>query len=62
MQHPTGPGRQPTVPPVIGIAWCAWHHAYSATARLVRDAAGAARFACTSCRAAHDLAPVADQP
>lgn len=62
MQHPTGPGRQPTVPPVIGIAWCAWHQAYSATARLVRDAAGAARFACTSCREVHDLAPVADQP
>jgi hypothetical protein len=60
--QPTDPGQRPAIPQSIGIAWCAWHEAYSATARLVLDAAGDQRFACFSCRQAYDLAPIADQP
>ncbi|WP_086772358.1 hypothetical protein [Streptomyces bobili] len=45
-----------------GIAFCAWHEAYSNSARLVRDSSGARLFACYSCREAYDLPLVADQP
>ncbi|MEU3620587.1 hypothetical protein ABZ725_51385 [Streptomyces sp. NPDC006872] len=53
---------KPPAAPRVGVAWCAWHEAYSNTARLVRDSSGAKLFACSSCRQAYDLAPIADQP
>ncbi|WP_327319272.1 hypothetical protein [Streptomyces sp. NBC_01235] len=62
MQHPTQPDQRPAIPQVAGIAWCAWHEAYSNTARPVRDTSGARLFACFSCREAYDLVPIADQP
>ncbi|HEX5567977.1 MAG TPA: hypothetical protein VFY14_13805 [Streptomyces sp.] len=62
MQERTQPDRQPAIPEGIGIAWCAWHRAYSNTARLVRDTSGARLFACYSCRQEHRLVPIADQP
>ncbi len=43
------------------IAFCAWHEAYSNTARPVRDSSGARLFACLSCRQAYDLAPIGDE-
>jgi len=59
------PSRKPTTDPPTarrtGIAWCAWHEAYSNTARPVRDSSGARLFACQSCREAYGLSPVADQ-
>jgi len=58
----TQPDARPVVPRSVGIAWCAWHQAPSATARPVKDAEGALHFACYSCRQAYDLAPVTDQP
>lgn len=61
VQQPTQPDQRPATPQVAGIAWCAWHQAYSNTTRLVRDTSGARLFACYSCREAYDLAPVADQ-
>jgi len=54
--------RSPAIPKTIGIAFCAWHQAYSNTARLVRDTSGARLFACVSCRQAYALTPIADQP
>ncbi|MFI5800226.1 hypothetical protein [Streptomyces sp. NPDC051677] len=54
--------KRPAIPPKAGIAWCAWHEAYSNTARPVRDTSGARLFACYSCREAYDLTPVTDQP
>ncbi|MEU0671590.1 hypothetical protein ABZ330_01620 [Streptomyces sp. NPDC006172] len=62
MQQRTQPDQQPTIPETGAIAWCAWHEAYSNTARLVRDSSGARLFACFSCREAYDLTPIADQP
>lgn len=62
MAESTQIGGVPTLPQAPGIAWCAWHEAYSNTARPVRDTSGARLFACYSCREAYDLAPVADQP
>lgn len=55
-------GKPPAIPERVGIAWCAWHEAYSNTARPVRDTSGARLFACYSCRQAYDLTPIADQP
>lgn len=52
-------------PPALrrtAVAWCAWHEAYSNTARPVRDSSGARLFACVSCRDIYDLTPIADQP
>lgn len=60
--RPAEPDQRPAVPQTIGIGWCAWHEAYSATARRVQDAEGALHFACYSCRQAYDLTPIADQP
>lgn len=60
--RPAEPEQRPAIPPTTGIAWCAWHEAYSSTARPVRDASGARFFACHSCRHAYGLAPIADQP
>ncbi|MEH0584469.1 hypothetical protein QA942_10300 [Streptomyces sp. B21-106] len=61
----TDPLRKPalddTVAEPSAIAFCAWHEAYSNTARLVRDTSGARLFACVSCRQAYDLAPLADE-
>ncbi|MFD9394795.1 hypothetical protein ACFWBB_29875 [Streptomyces sp. NPDC060000] len=62
MAEPTQTVNPPTIPQAVGIAWCAWHEAYSNTARPVRDTSGARLFACCSCRQAYDLAPLADQP
>ncbi len=42
------------------IAFCAWHEAYSNTARAVRDSSGARLFACQSCRDIYELTPIAD--
>ncbi|MEH0579290.1 MULTISPECIES: hypothetical protein [Streptomyces] len=60
------PSRKPTtnspMPRKDNVAWCAWHGAYSNTARPVRDTSGARLFACQSCRDIYDLAPIADQP
>ncbi|MEH0445406.1 hypothetical protein QA811_17540 [Streptomyces sp. B21-102] len=61
MAKPTQPEQRPTIPRRDSIAWCAWHAAYSNTARLVRDTSGARLFACVSCREAYELAPVADE-
>lgn len=58
----TRPDQRPAIPQTIGIAWCAWHESYSATARPVRDSSGTRLFACYSCREAYDLRPIADQP
>ncbi|OQD56188.1 hypothetical protein BM536_011065 [Streptomyces phaeoluteigriseus] len=52
---------QPSTTPPAGIAWCAWHEAYSNTARPVRDSSGACLFACSSCREAYDLPLIADE-
>lgn len=60
MGEPTQTEESPTIPRT-GIAWCAWHQAYSNTARPVRDTSGARLFACYSCREAYDLQPIADQ-
>ncbi|MGQ4358849.1 hypothetical protein [Streptomyces sp. SAS_272] len=60
MAEPTQTDKLPAITRT-GIAWCAWHEAYSNTARPVRDTSGARLFACLSCRQAYDLAPVADQ-
>ena len=60
--QPAEPDQQPAVLRSVGIARCAWHQGFSATARLVRDAEGAPHFACFSCREAYDLTPIADQP
>jgi len=62
VKHSTQPDGEPATPRGVGIAWCAWHQSYSATARLVQDAEGAAHFACHSCREAYGLTPIADQP
>jgi hypothetical protein len=61
MAEPVQPEQRPAIPRT-GIAWCAWHEAYSNTARPVRDTSGARLFACRSCRQAYDLTPIADQP
>jgi hypothetical protein len=58
---PTQTEKPPAIPPKAGIGWCAWHQAYSNTARPVRDSSGARLFACQSCREAYDLTPIADQ-
>ena len=62
MQQPTHPDRQPGSPQSVGLAWCAWHQAYTNTGRLVRDTSGAQLFACYSCRQAYDLTPITDRP
>lgn len=62
MQQRTQSEPQPDIPRSIGIAWCAWHRAYSNTARPVRDTSGARLFACYSCRQEHNLVPIDDQP
>lgn len=59
VQETTGEPR--TVPERTTIAFCAWHEAYSNTARPVRDSSGARLFACFSCRQAYDLVPIADE-
>jgi hypothetical protein len=61
MAKPTQTEEPPAIPPPAGIAWCAWHQAYSNTARPVRDTSGARLFACYSCRQAYDLKPIADE-
>lgn len=61
MAKPTRAEESPAIPRT-GIAWCAWHEAYSNTARAVRDSSGARLFACVSCRQAFDLVPIADRP
>lgn len=61
MEQPMQPDDRPAIPQSVGIAWCAWHEAYSNTARPVRDSSGARLFACYSCREAYGLVPVADQ-
>ncbi|MDX3578651.1 hypothetical protein [Streptomyces sp. FL07-04A] len=61
----TDPLLKPALGDTVGepaaIAFCAWHEAYSNTARPVRDTSGARLFACFSCREAYDLAPIADE-
>ncbi|TQE16551.1 hypothetical protein SipoB123_40645 [Streptomyces ipomoeae] len=52
------------------FAYCSWHEGYDRTARLVRLPADQGSgpqgpsgvFACSSCRHAYELVPVADQP
>ena len=61
MQNPTQPGQQPTIPPTVGLKWCAWHEAYSNTASAVRDSSGAVLHACYSCREAYGLTPITDE-
>lgn len=61
MQHPTHPDERPAIPPSVGVAWCAWHEAYSVTALRVRDTSGAVLSACLSCRQAFDLTPITDE-
>lgn len=60
----TDPLRKPALDDTVAepstIAWCAWHEAYSNTARPVRDTSGARLFACQSCRQAYDLPLVED--
>ncbi|GKQ37179.1 hypothetical protein [Streptomyces sp. A012304] len=62
MPQRTQPEQQPAIPERTVIGWCAWHEAYSNTARPVRDSSGARLFACVSCRQAYDLVPIGDQP
>lgn len=62
MAESTQTGQSPPSPYAAGIAWCAWHEAYSNTARPVRDSSGARLFACFSCREAYDLPLVSDLP
>ena len=55
----------PAVPQ--SYAWCSWHNQFSSTCRLVGiveqgSGAGGGLFACSGCREAHGLVPVADQP
>ncbi|MGP4048797.1 hypothetical protein [Streptomyces sp. 2A115] len=67
----SGPAKQQTedtsVTPV-GYGYCAWHSGYSRGVRLVQLAdegsghGSRGHFACTSCRQAYDLVPLADQP
>jgi hypothetical protein len=49
--------------------WCAWHQKYARGVRLIRvEEAGSGpgtaggKFACSPCREAHGLVPLADRP
>lgn len=48
-------------------AWCAWHRAFTNTARLIQaieqgSGSGGSLFACASCRDVYHLTPLADRP
>lgn len=64
MNERSGPGPTDTTD---SFAWCAWHKAFSNTARLIQvgeqgSGPGHALFACSSCRDVYHLIPLADRP
>lgn len=64
--HTEGPAESPAESST-GYGWCAWHEGHARGVRLVRiqEQSGngnGSYFACTPCRQAYDLTPLADQP
>ncbi|MEU8711679.1 hypothetical protein [Streptomyces sp. NPDC048663] len=57
MTEPTQPVRQTAMPQGVGLNWCAYHEALSATTVQVWDGGGHVVRACFSCREAYDLTP-----
>ncbi|GAA2441460.1 hypothetical protein [Streptomyces glaucus] len=62
MAEPTQQSSPADPPGPTGYGWCAWHQGHAWGVRLIRIDERGHHLACSSCRQAYDLVPLADRP